>query len=102
MNPTEARRLIDGAGNQFFTIVFTKKDNTERTMLCRRHVTRGVKGTGKSYKDIDHGLITVFDVNDDRLVKAGKAEKKGAFKSIRLDSILSVRYQQSCKSLVQA
>ena len=51
----ELRNLVD---EENFTVIFTKKDQTERTMLC--HLTDGAA-------QLHNGRMTVFDVMADGL-----------------------------------
>jgi len=65
--------------NQFCSITFTKKNGEVRRLVGRLGVKRHLKGKGKNYSDEDKGLVTVFDT------------QKGEYRSIRANSILSVK-----------
>lgn len=53
---------IQKAENTIFSVTFTKKDGTVRTMVARLNVKKGVKGTGMAYNPIEKGLLPVFDM----------------------------------------
>ena len=53
------------AKNEIFKCSFIKRDGTERSMICRLNVKKGVKGTGMSYNPIERGLLPVFDMQKD-------------------------------------
>ena len=53
---------IQKAENTIFSVTFTKKDGTVRTMVARLNVKKGVKGTGMAYNPIEKGLLPVFDL----------------------------------------
>ena len=57
-----AQKLILDTNGSIFTVIFTKKDGTERKMNCRLGVTKHVKGIGLNYTPADYDLITVFDM----------------------------------------
>ena len=54
-----ALRMTKG---RIFRAVFTKKDGTERTMVARTGVHKGVSGTGMSYDPVSKGLMAVYDM----------------------------------------
>lgn len=59
----KAATMISEAGGRFFTATFITKNGEPRTMTCRRHVTKGVKGTGNKNADTTAlGIITVYDM----------------------------------------
>lgn len=66
---------IQKAENTIFSVTFTKKDGTVRTMVARLNVKKGVKGTGMAYNPIEKGLLPVFDM-----------QKKG-FRMINLKTV---------------
>lgn len=70
---------IQTAENTIFSVKFTKKDGTVRTMVARLNVKKGVKGTGMAYDPIEKGLLPVFDM-----------EKKG-FRMINLNTVLELK-----------
>ncbi len=47
---------------RIFRAVFVKKDGTERTMVGRTRVSKGVNGTGMSYDPESRGLMPVYDM----------------------------------------
>jgi hypothetical protein len=64
------------ARGKIFSVIFIKKDNTLRKMLCRFDVVKGVKGTGFSPSHLDNPYLTVWDM------------QKGAFRLINLETVL--------------
>jgi len=59
------RSLINDANDHIFSVYFKKLDGSLREMVCRRHVTKGVKGTAKydiEKVDREHNQITVYDM----------------------------------------
>jgi len=59
MNTNEIKKLV---GNKIFSAIFTKKDGTERKMICRLGVKKHLKGGKKSYDAEDLNHLTVFDL----------------------------------------
>ncbi len=86
--------VMAGVGPGIFTVVFTKKDGTLRTMNARRGVSVGVKGTGKP-KTNDNN-ITVFDVKLDQNgeLKEGvltKLAPEKCYRSFNADTVREIR-----------
>ena len=64
-----------GAGSgKIFSVEFIKKDGERRVMVCRRGVSKGVKGVGMSFDPKERGLFSVYDM------------KKGDFRFVPLDA----------------
>jgi hypothetical protein len=62
----EVRPVLNSIRNgQIFTVVFTKKDGSERKMNCRRGVKKGQSGGKLKYNPADYGLMSVFDLQID-------------------------------------
>jgi hypothetical protein len=74
-------RKIRETKGKFFTVVFTKKDGSERKMTARVGVSKGVKGVGLGYVPSDKGLITVY------------AMDKLNFRMVSLDTVKSIKFQ---------
>jgi len=54
--------MIKQTKGKFFSVEFVKRTTGEvRKMNCRTGVSKGVTGIGKSFNDIDKGLVTVWD-----------------------------------------
>lgn len=51
-------------GGKVFSVVFTKKDGTERTMSCRRGVKSHLRGGKNTVKHLPQ-YLTVFSMNDE-------------------------------------
>lgn len=66
--------------NQIFSVIFKKRTNGEiRKMVCRYGVTEYLAGGTKAFKDEDHELKTVFDM------------QKQAYRSIALESLIQIK-----------
>lgn len=76
---SEARSLIKSAKGRIFSATFVKKNGDIRVMTARSGVRKDLKGTGLKYSPIDHGLITIFDMN------------KRQYRSINVESLLNIR-----------
>ena len=75
----QVKLLLEKAKDgKVFTVDFTKKDGSPRTMNARLGVKKGVKGVGQKYSPSDYNLLTVFDM------------QKAAFRNIGLESISRV------------
>jgi len=85
MKTNEIKKLV---GNKIFSAIFTKKDGTERKMICRLGVKKHLKGGKKSYDDDAFNYLTVYsldkqgyrtiNVNTLKQIKCGKVYKVGA------------------------
>lgn len=57
--------ILDETSNgRIFYIEFVKKDGTLRRMTARRAVKKGVTGKGMSYRPLQKGLMTVYDMDN--------------------------------------
>jgi hypothetical protein len=59
MTPYSIREL---AGNTIFSATFTKKDGSERKMLCRLNVRKDLKDIGHKFDADKQGLLCVYDM----------------------------------------
>jgi len=68
----EAKKMIFETKGRIFSVKFTKKDGSERSMNCRRGVSKGVTGEGMKYDPEKYNLIPVFDMANDgfRMINA--------------------------------
>ena len=73
----ELRELVEGTKGRIMKVRFIKKDNTERTMLCRLGVCKGLVGVGKNWS-YEH-IVTVYDM------------VKHQYRSIDLNRLKSLR-----------
>ena len=55
--------IILSIDNQFFTIEFTKKDNTVRSMTSRKEVKKHLKGGNLNYNPAKFNLLPVYDMH---------------------------------------
>ena len=77
--PTTRDALIALVGNgKFFSVEFTKRDGSLRTMQARLGVTSHLKGGEKAFDDAEKGILTVYSVD------------AAGYRSVRLDAIRSL------------
>lgn len=57
-----AKRLVFDTKGKIFTVVFIKKDGTERTMNARLGVKKYLRGGSLRYDAKEMGLIPVYDI----------------------------------------
>ena len=76
-------RGIKTTKGRIFRAVFIKKDGTERTMVARTGVRKGVNGAGMSYNPESMGLIPVYDMQK----KAWRMVNSRTMKSLKCGSI---------------
>lgn len=60
MNTTEIKKIV---GNKIFSAIFTKKDGTERKILCRLGVKKHLKGGVKKYDTESLNYLTVYSLD---------------------------------------
>lgn len=60
MNTQEIRDIV---GNKIFSAIFTKKDGSERKMLCKLGVTKHLKGGVKKYDTEALNYLTVYSLD---------------------------------------
>ena len=77
-----AKKYIYATNGKEFMDVFTKKNGDLREMNCMMGVTDGVKGVGRKFNPDEKGLVSVFDVDAEKIVDGEK--KKGDFRFINL------------------
>lgn len=58
----ELQKFRELVGNKIFSVVFTKKDGSEREMVCRLGVTKHLKGGSIGYNTEDYNYLIVFDM----------------------------------------
>ena len=73
----ELRELVEGTKGRIMKVRFIKKDNTERTMICRTDVKKGQVGAGRHWS-YEH-IVTVYDM------------QKHQYRSIDLNRLKSLR-----------
>ena len=76
MKTNEIKKLV---GSRIFSVVFTKKDGSERKMLCRTGVTKHLKGGVKKYDDDALNYLTVYDL------------RKKAYRTINLNTLTQLK-----------
>lgn len=62
ITPDEAEQMINSLKRaEFFTVMFIKKDGTERVMNAQKGVTKHLAGGELKFDPNQRGLIVVFD-----------------------------------------
>jgi len=82
MNLQEIDRILNTIEDEFFTVQFEKKDGTERTMNCRKGVTKHLKGGESTIKN-NPDLVSVYDVQ----AKAYRCFAKSRLKRIKANGV---------------
>jgi len=60
MDTNQIKKLV---GSRIFSVVFTKKDGSERKMLCKLGVKKHLKGGVKSYDSEALNQLTVYSLD---------------------------------------
>lgn len=74
-----AQLIKEAVGSRFFSVVFIKKDGSERKMTARLGVKKHLRGGEKSFNDEDFNYLTVFDM-----------QAKG-YRTINVNTLLSIK-----------
>ena len=78
----EAKQLIKETKGKIFTVVFIKKDGSERTMNARLGVKVYLRGGQLAYDAESKGLLPVYDM---------QISGENAYRMINLNTILSLK-----------
>jgi hypothetical protein len=81
MSRDEVRESIMNLKGKLFSVVFIKKDGSERKMLCRTGVKKGLTGEGLAFDPIQKNLVSVWDM------------QASGYRFIPVDRILSIKLQ---------
>lgn len=77
--PQTIRELLQRNGGKIFRVTFIKRtDGTERVMVCRIGVRKGVTGAGLAFDPAKKNLLTVYDV------------QKEGHRMVNLETVISV------------
>ena len=76
----EAKKLIFDTKGRMFTVLFIKKDGSERIMNARLGVKKHLKGGELRYNPNDFNMITVFDV------------KAGGYRMISINTLKKIKF----------
>lgn len=74
---------------RIFSVTFIKKDGTERKMVCRTGVQKGVKGVGLKFDPSSKNLMVVYDMH------------KKAFRMINLSTLLSFKFNKKTSHILR-
>lgn len=86
---SQAESLIRGSKGSIFTVVFTKKDGTDRKMNARIGVKKDLKGGELKYDAKSKGLIVVYDIDCGK--KRQSDDDKACYRMVNRDTIKSLR-----------
>lgn len=86
---TKQELLRKELGSKFFTVVFTKKDGSQRRLNGRLGVKKYLRGDTKGYSDADINAITVYDV------------KARGYRTVKLDKIINLTCKKDLTHLVK-
>ncbi len=76
MNIKQIKKLV---GHKIFSVIFTKKDGSERKMLCQLGVKKHLKGGQKKYDAEKLNLLTVWSFD------------KKAYRTINLSTLKQIK-----------
>lgn len=78
MTEESVREAIDNSKGRIFSVLFVKKDLTERKMICRIGVKKHLRSGDLPYDPISKGLVSVFDM------------EKQEYRMINLKTIINI------------
>jgi hypothetical protein len=80
---TEVKQLRELVGNKIFSVVFIKKDGSEREMVCRLGVKKHLAGGEKKYDTDALNYLTVYDMQ----AEGYRTINVNTLKRIKLDGV---------------
>lgn len=81
-----AQMVSEYQGEQFFSVTFIKKtDGTLREMVCRKGVSKFVKGGELAYNPAEKGLVGVWEANTENPEKAYRMINLAGLRSIKMN-----------------
>ena len=81
-----AKQYIYKTNGKIFSAVFTKKNGEKRKMVCRRKVSKYVKGVGLKFKPEERGYIQVYD-----MIYARTVDPKRAYRLINEETLEQIK-----------
>lgn len=72
-------KILEKVKCTIFSVTFEKRSGGTRTMVCRRGVTKHLKGGVSAYSFSDKGLVSVYDV------------QKCGYRCFGIESVISIR-----------
>jgi hypothetical protein len=84
---TELQQFKNLVKSNIFSVVFTKKDGSERKMVARFGVTKHLKGGSLKYSPEDFNYAIVFDM------------QKHEYRTINVNTIKSFTYEGNTYTL---
>jgi hypothetical protein len=90
-NIQAANLIANAKGDKFFTVTFNKRTTGEqRTMNCRKGVTKALQGGVAAYDFKERDLVCVYDV------------QAAGYRSIPLEGITEVKMEGEVYQVVKA
>lgn len=83
--------IIEEIKGELFSVIFTKKDGSEREMLCRRGVKKHTNGVGLKFDAISKGLLPVYDMGLAR--KVGEDELKKCYRMVNVNTLSQIKFR---------
>lgn len=88
--PELVQRLLQEAGSTIISLKFIKRTTgEERELVGMLKVSKYVNGKGKSFKDEDQNLQTIFDVNIAK--ELPENQRNRAYRSFGVESVIWMR-----------
>ena len=88
INRSEIEQMISNLSNgTIYSVLFVKKDGTQRLMNSIKGTGRGVKGVGAKYDAKSKGLLPVYDL---QLAKKDPANPDKAWRTVNIQTIYEI------------
>lgn len=72
-------KVLENSNGSIFSVVFTKKDGSDRKLTGRLGVSKGVTGVGLKFDPKSKGLLPVFDM------------QKEAYRMVNIETVKGVQ-----------
>ena len=82
------QKIQDLPNGTIYSVLFVKKDGTDRLMNSIRGTSRGVKGVGMAYDPAEKGLLPVYDL---QAAKKDPENPNKAWRMVNLESIKEIK-----------
>ena len=88
INRSQVRsKLSELKNGTIYSVLFTKKDGTERLLNSIKGTSRGVNGEGLKYNAEDRGLVPVYDI---QLAKKQPESPEKCWRMVNIQTVKSV------------
>jgi len=81
------KKIQELPNGTIYSVLFVKKDGSDRLMNSIRGTSRGVKGVGLAYDPAEKGLLPVYDL---QAAKKDPANPDKAWRMINLETVKEV------------